>query len=439
MSAPLFIQIHTLTSYPAALINRDDVGLAKRIPFGGAVRTRISSQCLKRHWRRHEGEHSLRHLVDGDQKLELAVRSRLSFEKFVRQELLAEGVAEDLATAATDAVMIAVLGESAKAKKAKEDASAAPEEGKASGKGAGKAAKSAKKEEGPTESRTGQVTVLGRPELAYFLAEARELAKAAGTVEGMKDATKARFTKEWGKNLEGLRLAAGIDAALFGRMVTSDKLSRSDAAIHVAHAFTVHKEEAETDYFSAVDDLTSDTEGGGQLGSGHIGTTELTSGLFYSYVVVDVAQLVSNLEGGAASAWREADRALAAQVVHELVHIVARVSPGAKLGSTAPHAYAHLAMVEVGASQPRTLANAFLAPVRARIASEAAGGEHIDLVGATFEAMARYVREVDAMYGLSNRRAVAAIGGGTTLDGLGRAETLDAVAKLAASAVLEGA
>ena len=47
MTAPRFLQIHTLHSYPAALLNRDDSGLAKRLPFGGAVRTRISSQCLQ--------------------------------------------------------------------------------------------------------------------------------------------------------------------------------------------------------------------------------------------------------------------------------------------------------------------------------------------------------------------------------------------------------
>jgi CRISPR system Cascade subunit CasC len=55
-----FIQIHTLTSYPASLLNRDDAGFAKRIPFGDSTRTRISSQCLKRHWRGFEGRESLR-------------------------------------------------------------------------------------------------------------------------------------------------------------------------------------------------------------------------------------------------------------------------------------------------------------------------------------------------------------------------------------------
>ncbi len=34
MSLPRFIQIHTLHTYPAALLNRDDAGLAKRLPYG---------------------------------------------------------------------------------------------------------------------------------------------------------------------------------------------------------------------------------------------------------------------------------------------------------------------------------------------------------------------------------------------------------------------
>lgn len=47
MKKAKFVQIHTLTSYPAVLLNRDDAGFAKRLPFGGVTRTRISSQCLK--------------------------------------------------------------------------------------------------------------------------------------------------------------------------------------------------------------------------------------------------------------------------------------------------------------------------------------------------------------------------------------------------------
>jgi CRISPR system Cascade subunit CasC len=59
MTQSRFIQIHWLASYPATLLNRDDSGFAKRLPFGDAMRTRVSSQCLKRHWRKVEGEWAL--------------------------------------------------------------------------------------------------------------------------------------------------------------------------------------------------------------------------------------------------------------------------------------------------------------------------------------------------------------------------------------------
>ena len=408
MSKPLFIQIHTLTSYPGTLLNRDDVGFAKRLPFGGVTRTRISSQCLKRHWRTFDGEHALSTLHDGEAKVAMSTRSRESFERFVVQPLIQSGVAEDLARAATAALMVEVLGESAKAKKAKENKDNANE--------------GTEKEE---VLATGQITVLGKPELDFFLAEAKAIAEAASSAKDVANVAKKRFNKEWKKNLAGLRLAAGLDAALFGRMVTSDKLARADAAVHVAHAFTVHGEQTETDFFAAVDDLVQGDDG--ELGSGHIGTTELTSGLFYGYVVVDVAQLVSNLEGCDPKAWTSADRKLAADVVHSLVQLVSRVSPGAKKGSTAPYAYSHLTLVEAGSAQPRTLANAFFEPVKGQ-----------PLLEKTYKALAAYLTEVDEAFGGKPRRALMAIGG---KDALARIDaergSIDDVARFAADAIRE--
>jgi CRISPR system Cascade subunit CasC len=424
MPQPLFIQIHTLTAYPGSLLNRDDVGFAKRLPFGGATRTRISSQCLKRHWRTFQGEHALSSLRERGEPVAPSVRSRHTFDRLVLAPLVAEGVAGDLARGATEALMVEVLGESAKAKKAKEEAKSEDAAPKGARK---KAAKKEADEDAAPPLMTGQITVLGKPEIDFFLAEARALAEAAGSVDKLDDAKRKRFTKDWRKNLDGLRHAAGLDAALFGRMVTSDKLAQADAAIHVAHAFTVHGEHTETDYFSAVDDLLKDRDDDPQLGSGHIGTTELTSGLFYGYVVVDVAQLVSNIEGCEPAAWTSADRKLAADVAASLVQLVARVSPGAKKGSTAPYAYAHLTMVEAGSSQPRTLANAFLKPV----------ADRPDLVGNAYEALASYVTDVDSVFGLANRRAFAAIGPKDKLDALGKSSSLDAVAKMAAGAIVE--
>jgi CRISPR system Cascade subunit CasC len=148
-------------------------------------------------------------------------------------------------------------------------------------------------------------------------------------------------------------------------MVTSDPSANTDAAIHVAHAFTVHAQEAETDYFTVVDDL-KERDPEEDSGSAGIFDTELTSGVFYEYVVVDVPQLVANITGCDArdrDAWKTADRTLPAKVLEHLVHLIATVSPGAKKGSTAPYAFSRTLLVEAGSSQPRSLAAAFEKPV----------------------------------------------------------------------------
>jgi CRISPR system Cascade subunit CasC len=43
-----FLQLHVLTAYPAANLNRDDTGRPKTLIFGGQERLRVSSQSLKR-------------------------------------------------------------------------------------------------------------------------------------------------------------------------------------------------------------------------------------------------------------------------------------------------------------------------------------------------------------------------------------------------------
>lgn len=376
----LFLQLHTLTSYPASLLNRDDVGLAKRIPFGGTVRTRVSSQCLKRHWRTFAGE-------DGFAGLGVAasVRSRVTFEKFVVGPLIGEGVSEELARAVTSAIVETLFGKSKKAAQ-KEEVGDDDEPAKDG-------------DEKKDGVRTQQVTVLGRPEVEYLLGVAR---RVCATEPGIKDVKKA-LDKELGKqglsNLEALQLGAGLDATVFGRMVTSDNLARCDAAIHVAHAFTVHAEAVETDYFSAIDEIAREDE---VLGSGHINTAELTSGLFYGYVAIDVPLLVSNLTGAKRDAWQKADRTLASGVVERLVKMIATVSPGAKRGATAPHASSLFALAEAGSAQPRTLANAFLEAVRVSDSRPGLGPNTLAALGA-------HVAGLDRMYGNPAARRLATI------------------------------
>lgn len=388
-----FVQIHSLTSYPASLLNRDDAGFAKRIPFGGAVRTRISSQCLKKHWRSFQGEDGLPALAEAT-GLKMSVRSRFTFDEYVVKPLVeGEKLDRALVVAVTHAMMDAVLGKSAKAEKKRVDEEEEKKEEKKKGRSKGDGG--ATNEVAPVQ--TGQVTILGHPEVAYLRDLVRAVCATRPKPEEAADAVKAHLGRDGAKNLQSMR-GAGLDAALFGRMVTSDLLAQGDAAVHVAHAFTVHAEATESDYFSAVDEILELRDD--ELGSGHIGTSELTTGLFYGYAAVDIPLLVSNVEGCGRKEWGKADRKLAAAVVERLVKMVATVSPGAKLGSTAPYACAHLVLVEAGDGQPRTLANAFLKPVEPRP----------DLVANTYVALARHAADLDAMYGVRVERAAAAIG-----------------------------
>lgn len=351
-----FLQIHTLHSYPAALLNRDDSGLAKQMMFGGDVRTRISSQCLKRHWRMAEDEFALAN-IDGFTD---AVRSRNAISEGVMKKLPdTTGVSPDVLQSVANAFESKLYSDGG-----------------------------------------NQPLLLGYPEIEYLQKRASEIC-----AEHPNDANAARQAAEdvfhtrkgEGNNMRAMReatkLPAGLVGALFGRMVTSDIQANIDAAVHVAHAFTVHSEESELDFWSAVEDLPTEEQG---PGAAHLNDMELTAGLFYGYVVVDVSALVCNLTGCKPDEWRDADRELAGKVVEHLAHLIATVSPGAKLGSTAPYACADLMLIEAGARQPRSLANAYRGAVKAQ-------------VSAASEALSVYLGRVDAAYGANEARRFMAI------------------------------
>ena len=358
MTTPRFLQIHTLHSYPAALLNRDDSGLAKRMPFGDVVRTRISSQCLKRHWRMVEDEFSLRN-IEGFTD---SIRSR-------------------------NAVTLGVI-------KPLEDSQAASSE-------VLNAIKDVFQEKVYSDSGT-QPLLLGLPEVEYLRKKASIIcsehptdAKSAREAADLLFSTQRRNEEHdnFRSFREQTKFPGGLISALFGRMVTSDIAANIDAAVHVAHAFTVHKVESEMDFWAAIEDLPLESEG---AGAAHLNDMELTAGLFYGYVVVDVPGLVSNLEGCKSEEWQEADRDLSATVVGHLLHLIATVTPGAKLGSTAPYACADLVLVEAGSRQPRSLANAFRNPVKAQVEYATAQ-------------LSGYLEKLDNAYGANEVRRVMSV------------------------------
>jgi CRISPR system Cascade subunit CasC len=389
MTPPKFVQIHTLHSYPGTLLNRDDAGLAKRLPFGGVERLRISSQCLKRHWARADGAHTLKNLTDSG----LAVRSRLVWQEKVAKPLFAKGYPEDAVIATIKEIQAKFYASEEAKKKPAGDTT-----------GLGRA----------------EVMVLGEPEIKWFVKLTQTILDSVNRdPKQVKDAT-GKVLRQESRNLHALRMGAGIDAAMFGRFVSGDRDARVDAAVHVAHAFSVHEQASEPDYFTAVDDLQAEEQGSG---AGHLNTADLTSGLYYGYVVVDVPLLVSNLEACDRKDWQTADRTLAARTVEHLLHLVAKVTPGAKKGSTAPYDWASLVLVEAGDEQPRTLANAFLDPVR-RPPYEVNAGQ----------ALAAHVKAIDSMYGTTAQRWLATRIEGVTVPAA-KPESLPAVGAAVATAI----
>jgi CRISPR system Cascade subunit CasC len=293
-----FIQLHILTAYPAANLNRDDTGRPKTAQFGGAERLRVSSQALKRAWRTSaEFSQALEgHIGERTQRLGDEI------VKHLRAKGAEDGKAQEIARA-----IATRFGKP----KAKND---------------------------PHPVRIEQLAFISPQERAQAFAVA-ELVIAGESVDIEKT--------------ELLKKADGaIDIAMFGRMLADDPEFNRNAAVQVAHAITTHRAVVEDDYYTAVDDLKDSTE---DAGAGFVGEAGFGSGVFYIYVCIDRDLLVRNLAGDA----ELADRGIGA-----LIRAAATVSPCGKQASYASRARASYLLAERGEAAPRTLAAAFLKPVR---------------------------------------------------------------------------
>lgn len=297
-----FVQLHILTSYPPSNLNRDDTGRPKTAVVGDCTRLRISSQSLKRAWRKSDiFESSLKGHI-GTRTKEMGIR--------VYQSLTKQGISE---------------------KNAREWAKLiACQFGKP---------KSDKKTENNEDLHVEQ--------LVHFNPEEEQ---AIANLVTKLVATETAPTEDDLKLLRKQHTA--VDIAMFGRMLASTPAFNTEAAVQVAHAITVHKAAVEDDYFIAVDDLNN---GEADRGAAHIGEAGFGAGVFYLYLCINRELLQQNLGG---------DAALTQQALNALLNAVTKVSPTGKQNSFASRAYAGFVLAEKGDQQPRTLAQAFLKPVK---------------------------------------------------------------------------
>ncbi len=234
-----FIQLHLLTSYPPANLNRDDLGRPKTAVMGGKTRLRVSSQSLKRAWRTSE---VFQEALAGH----LGTRTK-EMGKVVFDRLIEAGVSEKKALKWAQQVA-GVFG------KLKKDS-------------------------------------VEIEQLAHFAPVER--AAIDELTETLAQEKREPTEEELLLLKKGHRAA---DISLFGRMLASSTDFNVDAAAQVAHAVTVHAALVEDDFFTAVDDLNTRED---DMGAGHLGETEFGAGLFYLYLCIDRDLLERNLSGDA--------------------------------------------------------------------------------------------------------------------------------------------
>lgn len=304
---PRFIDLHVLQTVPYANLNRDDLNSPKTLIYGGAERTRVSSQCWKRAVR----------LVVEDELADRALRTR-QIPAAVADALRDRGWPDDLAAHAGQQIVLSA----------------------------------AKSGDGLKLEDAGHTSVLlYLPEssvgaLADLAADHREEI-AASLATGKK---KPAAVLPQNRVSEVLSARNGI-ISLFGRMLAELPAANVDGAVQVAHAFTTHATEAEVDFFTAVDDCNPDDV----VASGHMNTGEFSAGVFYRYATVDIADLVNNLGD---------DHTQAMELAGAFLRAFLTSMPEAKKTATAPYTVPDLAYVAVRCDRPVSLAGAFEAPVR---------------------------------------------------------------------------
>lgn len=300
-----FLQLHVLTTYPAANLNRDDTGRPKTLIFGGAERLRVSSQSLKRALRTSDlfcerigGKPGA---TDGN----IGTRSN-TFTAALVKALQTRNMPDDDIEKKVGAVI-----EKAKLGKPKKE------------------------------------KIIYTEQLVHLSPE--ELAR----LENLADRLMAGDELAEKEAVVLVAKPRAADIALFGRMLADNPGYNVEAACQVAHAFTTHKATVEDDFYTAVDDLKN-ADRDADRGAGFMGVMEHGSGVFYLYICLDASLLVRNLAG---------DVDLAIKTGCALIEAAAMVSPKGKQNSYASRAYADFALLETGTHAPRTLAAAFIKPV----------------------------------------------------------------------------
>lgn len=318
----MLIEIHMLKNYPPTNLNRDDTGAPKTCMFGGVTRGRISSQCLKRSWRRSPL------LQEAVGKENFGFRTR-TFPELVAKKLKEMGVNSDYVEAIRPKL----------AEFAKSDSKGSAKENS----------------EETTKTKKMQVIFFAESDIAVIAERVKEKLDTCTSLESVKK-LKAKDLKQEIDDAKTRSIT--LDIALFGRMVTSEAFRNVEASMQVAHAISTNKMTKESDYFTAMDDLLSG-ESLDEMGAGMIQETDYNSACYYVYASLDTDALLENLK------FTDHAEELVQKAVPALIRTMALTNPSGKQNSFAGNILPSAMLVECKEQKiPTSMVNAFVEPVR---------------------------------------------------------------------------
>ncbi len=351
----MLIEIHAIQNHAPSNLNRDDLGAPKTCYFGGVLRSRISSQCIKRSIRMSE---QFRALLGGVATRRLA-------------QLISEGQSDSLASErAMNILKICGIAPKDKVK-----------------------GKNSEEEASEDDKSAGRV---------FTTRKAVQQMSALLNGNGMSD---AKLAAEFAKIIA--EEVAAPDMALCGRMLEPKKAKKEkkgksededqnqdtnekgvwkgldlnvDAALQVGHAFSTHEARPEVDYFVAADDVR-----GEDSGAAFVDEAMFSSACFYKYFSINWELLVRNLHG---------NEELAAHTVGAFIRAAALSNPTGKQNSFAAHNPPDGILVELKHT-PISYANAFAKP--------ASQGSR-DIISQSIAQLAQYAHDMDTGYGQPEQR-----------------------------------
>jgi CRISPR system Cascade subunit CasC len=336
------LSLTTLVSYCNTSLNRDEIGLSKTADFHGVTRGRISSQCMKYHWRWSES------MLNIDQRIQ-AIDPYFNLEKVdnVRSRKIFSVMASEIKQTGEFSDTTRVDSFVAKAMLKIQGKNSTDDEAQADETNDNVSVENIETEQTPAKKAKAKKAVkinLDTPQL-ISMSDAEIAYVKDNVLEALR---KNNLDLLSALNLQTVTKRLCPSTSLFGKFSTFKELKTVDGSLSVAHRVSIHRHNSQQDFFTATDDLDRNS-GVDSTGTAHLGYSEMSSNTYAGFDVVDLEQFCMNLfcKSYASTIQDSTSKQILIEVLSTLISTICTTSPGGKKTGTAPFQNASFALVEL--------------------------------------------------------------------------------------------